>query len=143
MGPTRRCTYFLLANGCVTRFTRLGSSPSQKPLVAGGGIGSRPLVDAGAVWSDVELDCCANPGRARATDKKRIRNIGCFIFDLLPSDTSGDFRRMDIRHSTVDCARSGPKLQVLHQYRMRFLRQQCCMCAELFIPAANSLTSWR
>jgi hypothetical protein len=31
---------------------------------------------------------------------------------------------MDIRHGIVDCARSGPKLQVLHQYRVRFLRQQ-------------------
>ena len=43
MGPTCRCTYFLLANGCVTRFTRLGSSPSQKSLGVGAGSGSSSL----------------------------------------------------------------------------------------------------
>src|SRR5579864_9444693 len=102
MGPTRRCTYFLLANGWVTRFTRLGSSPSQKPLVAGGGIGSRALLDAGAVWSEVELVCCASPGSATIVAKSRAKNIGCFIFDLLPSGTSGGFHRIDFRHGTVD-----------------------------------------
>ena len=33
IGPTWRCTYFLLANGCVTRFARLGSSPSNYRVV--------------------------------------------------------------------------------------------------------------
>src|ERR1035438_8867608 len=50
MGAGSRCTYFLLANGCVTRFTRFGSSPSQKLTGLSAGIGCRSaLCEAEAV----------------------------------------------------------------------------------------------
>src|SRR5450432_1782969 len=70
MGRVIRCTYFLLANGCVTRLTRFGSSPSQKSVAVCGGSGSSTLsfvveVAGGAV---VSL-CCANPGRVRAENR--------------------------------------------------------------------------
>ncbi len=91
MGPTCRCTYFLLANGCVTRFTRLGSSPSQKSLGVGTGSGSSSLalalceaegVAAGGALA-VEMVCCANPGSASAADKSSVMNIR-FFFIFLP-----------------------------------------------------------
>jgi hypothetical protein len=92
MGPTCRCTYFLLANGCVTRFTKLGSSPSQKSLGVEGGSGSLSLalalalceaeaVAAGCAF-EFESVCCANPGSATAVNRSMDRNIRFFIFDL-------------------------------------------------------------
>src|SRR3954452_23772650 len=72
IGVTWRCTYFLLANGCVTRFTRFGSSPSQKSFGRGEGRGSRSL----ALWvapalaeleEETLLVCCANAVSANRT----------------------------------------------------------------------------
>src|ERR1035438_829163 len=93
MGAGSRCTYFLLANGCVTRFTRFGSSPSQKLTGLSAGIGCRSaLCEAEAVAGCAfELDvCCANPGSASAAHRNMGRTIRFFIFDfLLPSGTGG------------------------------------------------------
>src|ERR1039458_1326183 len=98
MGPTWRCTYFLLANGCVTRFTKLGSSPSQKSLGVEGGSGSLSLAlalceaEAVAAGCGVEFEsvCCATRGSAIAMNRSMDRNVRFFIFDfLLPSGTLG------------------------------------------------------
>src|SRR5437868_9342178 len=76
MGRIMRCTYFLLVNGWVTRFRRLGSSPSQKS-VAGAGSGSVVLsayCEEGAAWVDV-LVCWARPGNATAVDTSSVTNV--------------------------------------------------------------------
>src|SRR5579864_5060191 len=83
IGTVKRCTYFLLANGCVTRFTKFGSSPSQKSLLLGGCSGSLLAVcEAGGTCPDcgaLELVCCADPGIATAADKSSAANICFFI----------------------------------------------------------------
>src|SRR5271165_700134 len=61
MGRVSRCTYFLLAKGCVTRLARLGSSPSQISPLLTGGSGSRfaCVVDC---WALVELFWASTDG---------------------------------------------------------------------------------
>src|SRR6266576_3250706 len=70
IGVTWRCTYFLLAKGWVTRFTRLGSSPSQKSLGRGDASGSRSLalcvtVPPADFEDELLLVCCANAASAK------------------------------------------------------------------------------
>src|SRR5258707_10623614 len=69
MGRVMRCTYFLLANGCVTRLTRFGSSPSQKSVAVCRGNGSSTLSLVEVAGGAVELFCCANPGSVRAENR--------------------------------------------------------------------------
>src|SRR5580698_307729 len=141
IGPTCRCTYFLLANGCVTRFTRFGSSPSQKSLGVWGGSGSRSLALCDVeVALTVELPCCANPGSASAETSMHT-NIEFFIVNSLlwrvaqKPPLQPDRRLFD----PLDCAPSGPNLQALHRLRPGFFSLNPLVCRNLHldIPPAG------
>src|SRR5271165_2527740 len=79
MGRVSRCTYFLLAKGCVTRLARLGSSPSQKSVLVVGGSGSRFVVVAGVACWAVELFWASVDGKepnVRAATKSAVASWG-------------------------------------------------------------------
>src|SRR5579863_8901417 len=74
IGRVIRCTYFLLANGCVIRLTRLGSSPSQKSVGVCGGSGSIMGVLVEVDDGGVAVLCCAKPGIANTANRKSDKN---------------------------------------------------------------------
>src|SRR5215831_2667804 len=85
IGTVYRSTYFLLANGCVTRFARFGSSPSQKFVALGAVRGSRSLCVAWLAAVDTEelvLLSCAHALSANAMQKIIDRNMQFFISNL-------------------------------------------------------------
>src|ERR1700689_5987450 len=139
IGPTCRCTYFLLANGCVTRFTRFGSSPSQKSLGVCDGSGSRSLalceveLELVEVALPLELLCCANPGSASA-DTIMHTKILFFIFSsLLASGTKPSTPAGSASIDPLDCAPSGPNLQALHRFREAFCTPIQPVCRNLHL----------
>src|SRR5579864_305900 len=118
MGRVIRCTYFLLAKGCVTRLTRLGSSPSQKSVLVGAGIGSGLIAvwEAGLLWpesaagmEELEFDCWDRPGTASAADRSSATKMR-FIRQPPPASTGMPELGFCGTH---DCALTRTKLQGL------------------------------
>src|SRR5579862_2157155 len=145
IGPTSRCTYFLLANGCVTKFTRFGSSPSQKFFDVGGGIGSLSPVtgpcDVEVLWSAgwlLELVCCASPGRARALLNSRVKNMRDFICYLLHWLIEGSLPPGRPSFATLRlCTLRAKAASLTSPQNALCTPKNCTKCAELFIPSSN------
>ncbi len=78
IGRVMRATYLWLAKGCVTRLTRLGSSPSQKSVGVCGGSGSRAVWLAGAGVGVAA--CWDSAGSASVVEISRDVSMRFFIF---------------------------------------------------------------
>src|SRR5690349_24360264 len=83
MGPTYRCTYFLVVNGCLTRLTKFGSSPSQKSFGRGEVNGSLPLAVETAASPVGVLVCWAVAADANTSTSAKIM---LFLISTFPPE---------------------------------------------------------
>ena len=79
IGWVCRSTYFFLANGCVTRFTRFGSSPSQKSCEEGSCNRSRSLLCIDAAELDEFEFVCAQVAGVSMLERNIATTIWLFI----------------------------------------------------------------